>query len=110
MGIQNWQQKTIFYQKIFQTIKEFTFQYLQFHLPKLREEIEGGAGQLHLTKGKIESILIPDMNMLEKKNIVQIFVAQDKKIETEEINLSKFKELKKGLMNDLLSGKVRVKV
>ena len=82
---------------------------MQFHLPKLREEIEGGAGQLHLTKGKIESILFPEMNITEKEQIVQLFVAQDKKIETEATNLAKLKELKKGLMNDLLSGKVRIK-
>ncbi len=42
-----------------ETIKIHVFNYLQFVLPKLREDIEGGAGQLHLSKGKIQSILIP---------------------------------------------------
>jgi type I restriction enzyme S subunit len=46
----------------------------------------------------------------EQKQIAKILTNQDKKIETEETNLAKLKELKKGLMNDLLSGKVRVKV
>lgn len=46
----------------------------------------------------------------EQKQIAKILTTQDKKIETEETNLAKLKELKKGLMNDLLSGKVRVKV
>ncbi len=46
----------------------------------------------------------------EQKQIAKILTTQDKKIETEETNLAKLKELKKGLMNDLLRGKVRVKV
>jgi len=44
----------------------------------------------------------------EQKQITKILNSQDKKIEKEEENLAKLKELKKGLMNDLLSGKVRV--
>ena len=46
----------------------------------------------------------------EQKQIAKILTTQDKKIQTEETNLAKLKELKKGLMNDLLSGKVRVKI
>jgi len=46
----------------------------------------------------------------EQKQITKIITTQDKKIETEETNLAKLGELKKGLMNDLLSGKVRVKI
>ncbi len=42
----------------------------------------------------------------KQKQITKILITQDKKIEAEEINLAKLK----GLMNDLLSGKVRVKV
>uniref|UniRef100_UPI0040482C62 restriction endonuclease subunit S n=1 Tax=Aliarcobacter sp. TaxID=2321116 RepID=UPI0040482C62 len=46
----------------------------------------------------------------EQKQIAKILTTQDKKIEREETKLAKLKELKKGLMNDLLSGVVRVKV
>ena len=46
----------------------------------------------------------------EQKQIAKILTTQDKKIQTEETNLAKLKELKKGLMNDLLSGTVRVKI
>ena len=46
----------------------------------------------------------------EQKQIAKILTTQDKKIQTEETNLAKLKELKKGLMNDLLSGKVRVQL
>lgn len=69
-------------------------------------------------KGSVDSVrldmialmTIPLPLITEQKQIAKILTIQDKKIETEEANLAKLKELKKGLMNDLLSGKVRVKV
>lgn len=45
----------------------------------------------------------------EQNQIAAILSAQDRKIKTEETNLVKLQNLKKGLMGDLLSGKVRVK-
>lgn len=57
---------------------------------------------------KETKIQFPAMN--EQKQIAKILTTQDKKIEKEEASLAKLKELKKGLMNDLLSGKVRVKI
>lgn len=69
-------------------------------------------------KGSVDSVrydMIALMNISlpqieEQKQIAKILTTQDTKIEKEEENLSKLKELKKGLMTDLLSGKVRVKV
>jgi len=66
----------------------------------------------------VKGILLDDLKSLklvfpqikEQKQIAKILSTQDKKIETEQKNLSKLQELKKGLMSDLLSGKVRVKV
>lgn len=65
----------------------------------------------------VKGILLDDLKSLklvfplltEQKQIAKILTTQDKKIQTEETNLAKLKELKKGLMNDLLSGRVRVK-
>lgn len=48
------------------------------------------------------------MSLDEQLKIAQILSAQDHKIETEEANLAKLQNLKKALMADLLSGKVRV--
>jgi type I restriction enzyme S subunit len=56
------------------------------------------------------SVIKLPKNISEQKQVVNILTTQDKKIETEEKNLAKLKELKKGLMDDLLSGKVRVRV
>jgi type I restriction enzyme S subunit len=69
-------------------------------------------------KGSVDSVRldmialmnIPLPSVVEQKQIAKILTTQDKKIETEETNIAKLKELKKGVMNDLLSGKVRVKI
>jgi len=69
-------------------------------------------------KGSVDSIRydmialmnIPLPSITEQKQIAKILNTQDKKIESEQKNLSKLQELKKGLMSDLLSGKVRVKI
>jgi len=63
-----------------------------------------------LNHGDFYSIpfLIPPMK--EQKRIAEILLAVDKKIEINKKLKNKLTELKKGLMQDLLSGKVRVKV
>ena len=91
-------------------VKEYTYRYLQYFLPKLRMEIEGGAGQLHLTKDKIEAIKIPFMKNPEMEMINQKLTEVDKQIIVSNRQLSKLQSLKTGLMQDLLSGKVRVKI
>jgi len=53
-------------------------------------------------------IFIPSLE--EQIEFSKILENIDKKIEGEKENVKKFKELKKGLMQDLLTGKVRVKV
>ncbi len=90
------------------SIKELTYRYLLFFLPKLRMEIEGGAGQLYLTKDKIQSILIPIINPVEMDLIIERLIKMDFTIQKMENQLSKLQSIKKGLMQDLLSGKVRV--
>ncbi len=91
-----------------ETLKIHTYNYLQFVLPKLREEIEGGAGQLHLTKGKIQSISIPKPQLVELEKIVLTSKSIGQKIEKEIDYQKVLAEMKKGLMQDLLTGKVQV--
>jgi type I restriction enzyme S subunit len=92
-------------------ISEFLFYFLTYHkgISELQNVTEGsGQPKINKTKLKTINVLIPAI--LEQEKIIKILTTQDKKIQTEETTLSKLKELKKGLMNDLLSGKVRVKV
>ena len=51
-------------------------------------------------------IKLPDY--IEQKKIVSIIDKQDQIISEQEIKLEKLKSIKKGLMEDLLTGKVRV--
>ena len=64
-----------------------------------------------ISRTEVKNILISlPKGENEQKEITKILTTQDTKIEKEEENLSKLKELKKGLMTDLLSGKVRVEL
>jgi len=68
------------------------------------------SGVPSLSTSNINRVKVKKPPKEEQKQITKILTTQDKKIKTEETNLAKLKELKKGLMNDLLNGKVRVKV
>lgn len=91
-----------------ETLKRHVYNYLIFFLPQLREEIEGGAGQLHLSKAKIQSIKVPCPPVDELHRIVQIAKTIDNKLEAERNLLVKLRKQKKSLMQDLLTGKVKV--
>jgi type I restriction enzyme S subunit len=62
-----------------------------------------------LTMGQIRKIkLVYPIDPLEQKKIVDTFVSLKNKIRIEQMNLQKIRSLKTGLMQDLLSGRVRV--
>lgn len=89
-------------------LKAFVYLFLQYFLPILRTEIEGGAGQLHLTKDKIQSIRIPSVPDHEMKSIVGVLEGVEESLGSYKRQLSKAKVLKTALMQDLLTGEVRV--
>jgi type I restriction enzyme S subunit len=70
----------------------------------------GGTKQANLTNEQILSILICSPDLEEQKQISCVLCKQDHLIEKEEKYLQKLKKLKAGLMEDLLTGKVRVKL
>jgi type I restriction enzyme S subunit len=91
-------------------MKLLVYYYLQYLLSNLRKSIEGGAGQLHLSKDKIEGIqiILPPESECEK--IISILETHEIRIRTEEAYLDKLLMIKKGLMQDILIGRVRVKI
>lgn len=89
--------------------KEFLFNWLQHILPQLRSGIEGGAGQLHLTKDKIQSIAVPHPPDTEKLHLLKIMRTLQHQIKNEKLKVEKLRLHKTGLMQDLLTGMVRVK-
>ncbi len=74
------------------------------------KSIINGSAQPKITQDGLNKLFFKIAPKIEQKQIAKILNTQDKKIEKEEENLSKLKELKKGLMNNLLSGVVSVKV
>lgn len=53
-------------------------------------------------------VLVPSEG--EQTRIAAVLNAQDARIRAEEVNVEKLKALRSGLVNDLLTGRVRVKV
>ena len=77
---------------------------------KAEASMSGSAGQQRVQREFFEKykILLPTLN--EQEKIATILNGQDELIDNEKTKLSKLQKLKTGLMQDLLSGKVRVKV
>lgn len=65
--------------------------------------------QASFTKGDFLKIKVPYMTLKEQEKIAQILSNVDMNIEKTEKAIAKYKQVKKGLMDDLLTGKVRIK-
>ena len=91
-------------------LKNWTYQYLKHLLPELKANIEGGAGQLHLTKPFIQSIGIPIPPEAERRLIQKSLELIDAMISHRGNFKLRYTQLKTALMQDLLTGEVRVTV
>ena len=69
-----------------------------------------GANQANLNMGIIRSLNIPLPPISEQKKITEILSTIDKKLNIEKSEKAKTERIKKGLMDLLLTGKVRIKV
>jgi hypothetical protein len=74
------------------------------------KDLMSGNGITRLTLERIKSFIIPLPDIKEQLRIIQPLNIHDARIRTEEQYRDKLKLQKKGLMHDLLTGKVRVKV
>lgn len=91
-------------------IKEWSYQIIKNLLPELKQSIEGGTGQLQLTKPFIQKISIPFPTEQERSAIAKCLMSIDQSIDVKVLRLYKYKNQKKSLMTDLLTGRVRVKI
>jgi type I restriction enzyme S subunit len=66
--------------------------------------------QGNLNTSIVNNIILPYPEKNEQKRIEKILNELDKKIKTEQSSLTKYQQLKAGLMQDLLTGKVEVSV
>lgn len=89
---------------------EFIFQNLESRYDEIRKMStgDGGRGGLNLTIIKTIKIALPPL--YEQNQIAEILSTVDDKLVVLSDKKESYKELKKGLMQQLLTGKVRVKV
>lgn len=90
---------------VFDTI--FLFYILKLQQNKLYSLQTGGA-QPHIYKNDICQLFIPKVSFCEQKAIADILSSADKEINLLNKQLELYTEQKKGLMQNLLTGKVRV--
>jgi type I restriction enzyme S subunit len=83
-------------------------------LSKLKNQIlnnvKTSAGQYNLNTEGIKSLKIVLPSMVEQEKITSVLSNVDELIQKQQMNKLKFENLKKGLMQQLLTGKIRVKV
>lgn len=93
-------------------IPKFLFYLLEsFYVQREIKKITKPAiNQASFTKEDFFKIRVPFYELEEQREIVKILSCADSKIEKELSHLNKLNQIKQGLMQDLLTGKVRVKV
>ncbi len=87
----------------------YLFHNLDIRYEELRARSAGG-GRAGLSKGILEKVPVPIPKPMEQARIANILDATDEAITKTQAVIVKQKSIKKGLMQDLLTGRVRVKV
>ena len=92
--------------------KKFLSLYLYYNLDnryeELRELSSGGGGRGGLNLGIINNILIPFPKSKEQKAIAKILFDMDCEINALEVKLKKIRNIKKGMIQQLLTGRIRL--
>jgi type I restriction enzyme S subunit len=92
--------------------KLFLFYLLKF--PRFRKILEfsmrGTTGRQRVPKDAVEKLKIPLPSYQEQKRIAEILSTFDKKLEIERNEKARLERIKQGLMDLLLTGKIRVKI
>ena len=91
------------------TKSEFYCYYLRNKKYNLQMKSAGSTFK-ELSKEALETFKIPFMKLSEQQKIVKILSTVDKKIDMEKKRKEKLEKIKEGLMQDLLTGRKRVKV
>ena len=92
----------------------FRLHWFYYSLDIVRQRVEraahGGSGLVHIKRSDLTSYLVATPDKEEQKRIEETISSHDSRIRIEEQYRDKLKLQKKGLIHDLLTGKVRVKV
>lgn len=87
--------------------KNFLFYLLDQITTRMKKQSHGST-MIHVTKGGMEKLKIQLPPLDEQKQIAEILSTTDRKLESLRAKKAAFETLKKGLMQKLLSGEVRV--
>ena len=89
----------------------YSIEYIYFILIGMQNSIykmQTGGAQPHIHPKDINPIIIPFPSISEQIHIAQILSDMDNEIELLQEKLSKYKQLKQGLMQELLTGRIRL--
>jgi len=70
----------------------------------------GTTGRQRASKISVKNLKIPLLPLPEQRRIAEILSTVDKKLEFERRRNQKLERIKKGLMNELLTGRKRIKI
>ncbi len=114
LGVFKWNRgSAVLNQHIFKVrnIKEFVDEgYLYYALNYALSELERklhGSTMKHVTRSAFENTEVPLPGLDEQKKISRVLGSVDEEIRTEEAKKQNLEQVKKGLMQDLLTGEVR---
>jgi len=71
---------------------------------------QGGLAQQHFNVGHMRNLLVATPPLDEQKEIAGVVATQQKQLQLEYEELAKLRKIKEGLMGDLLTGRIRVRV
>ena len=86
------------------------YAYYLLSLQEYLNNISGGSTFKELSKDSLCKLEMPVPSISEQNEIANILLTVDKKLSIQQSKKSKLESIKKSLMNDLLTGKKRVKV
>lgn len=86
-----------------------SYYFRNYHFRKDIYKLAQGSTRYNISKNEVLNLKIKLPTIAEQKKIAQVLSACDKEIETLNLKFECLKAQKKGLMQQLLSGKVRVK-
>lgn len=90
------------------TTKDFIYQLLEFDKELILRKTQGGT-MVHITKGDMENRKLPIPPLPEQQKIASILSTWDTAIDNCKAIIEKLKDRNKGLAQQLLTGKIRVK-
>lgn len=88
--------------------KDFLYQILKFMEPQIMK-LRVGSGLPNVQKGDVENFSVQLPSIEEQTAIAKVLQIVDKEISLLKLKAEKLREKKKGLMQQLLTGKIRIK-